>query len=129
MKKITLVELLNKNSYNTLFNAIHRNFLRHDFSEKLIQKISVYLKSEYELIKSLDCKSTDNSKKLLVRRNYDGFFEIVVFDSETKETDRKINFESLCCYSIINQNKLSKKNLLSFIFWEFYKQTIREEIK
>lgn len=113
-----------------MFNTLHRNFLRYELNSNEILSTSSFLKKEYKNLLNCNCDLVDQDKKLLVGRNEEGFFEIKLFqkDSKAQESAPK-DIKSICCLTIINKNKLSKKNLLSFLIWEYYKEKIREKNK
>ena len=126
MKSLKL--LTNKFSYNSIFNSIYKNFLKHDFKSSSISNISVFFLEKYEVIKSSKINNTDPEDHLLVFRDDGGIFQIGVFNSESKEICRNdINIEYLASLNIINRHKLSEKNLISFVFWELFKNNIECE--
>ena len=130
MKKLNLKNLIENNSFNSIFNTLHRNFLRHDFNQDIIYKACNYLKKEYNNLLNCKCSKTSSTKKVYVGRNEEGFFELKIFDSNSKKYKSKPRkIESICCLQIINKNKLSEKNLLSFLIWDYYKESINEKIK
>lgn len=126
MKNLRL--LTKKFSYNSIFNSIYKNFLKHDFKNSEISNISIFFLEKYEVIKSSKTNDVDSDDHLLVFRDEDGIFQTGVFNSESKEIlSGDMNIEYLANLNIINKHKLSEKNLISFVFWELFKNNIKRE--
>ena len=126
MKNIRL--LTNKFSFNSIFNSIYKNFLKHDFKNTEISSISIFFWEKYEDIKSSKINEVDSDDHLLVFRDEEGIFQIGIFNSKSKEIcTSDTHIEYLANLNIINKHKLSEKNLISFVFWELFKNNIQCE--
>ena len=130
MKILNLKNLAEENSFNSMFNTLHKNFLRYEFNASEILSVSNFLKDEYKNLLDCNCDSVNDDGKLFIGRNEEGFFEIKVFEKSSKnQKPLPEDIKLIYCSAIINKNKISKKNLLSFVVWEYYKEKIREKKK
>lgn len=110
--------LQNKTPKSTL-NKIYENFLSHDLSKQEIKKYFIKFYKIFDYIINSK-KDFEINHKLIVNKNEYGIFQILQFDPQKVEEEYFIceKIEYYIHLDIINKEKLSQDNLISFILWE-----------